>query len=152
MNFNDIRVNSSDAKAIEGHLRECAAMFDPHLSLRVNLPDYSKKLADLSDRFEFWEDNRLVGLIAAYLNAHDRRVGFISSVSVSRDFQGKGLASALLKKCFVHACKKGFQFLQLEVGEFNSKAIHFYSSKGFAFCDSNKNGFLNMKFQLSTNE
>ena len=148
MNVQEFMLNSSDAKSIEQHLCECDTKFIPPLSMRVNLPEYSKKLAECADRFEFWDKTRLVALVAAYLNAPDRQFGFISSVSVCSEFEGRGLGSQLLKKCFEHARQKGFQVLNLEVGAANIRAVEFYIKQGFTVIDALQSGFLCMQFKI----
>ena len=148
MMFQETMLNTSDAKSVEQHLCECDSKFIPPLSERVNLSEYSIKLAEHADRFEFWDKTRLVGLVAAYLNALDHQVGFISSVSVCADFEGRGIGSILLKNCFEQARQKGFQILNLEVGAANTKAIDFYLKQGFAVIDTLQSGFLCMQFKI----
>ena len=49
----------------------------------------------------------LVGLVAAYCNASDRRLAFVTSVSVLPDWSGQGLASRLIKDCICHINANG---------------------------------------------
>ena len=142
-------LNSSDAKSIERHLYECDKKFIPPLSERVSLQEYSNKLAEHADRFEFWDNTRLVALLAAYLNTPDRQVGFISSVSVCTDFEGRGLGSILLNKCCAHARSKGFRFINLEVGAANIKAINFYIKNGFEVIRELESGFIFMQHKIN---
>ena len=148
--MNSLRItnDTADAASIENHLRECDLRFVPPLSSRVSLPDYAQKLATLADRFEAWESDRLIGLVAAYLRSSNTLEGFISSVSVCGDFEGKGLASRLMQECFDAAVAKGLNFLLLEVSQRDQQACGFYRKHGFQSIGSGKSGFLKMSLQL----
>lgn len=148
--MNSLRItnDTADAASIEKHLRECDLRFVLPLSSRVSLPDYAQKLATLADRFEAWESDRLVGLVAAYLRSSNTLEGFISSVSVCGDFEGKGLASRLMQECFDSALAKGLTFLLLEVAQRDQQACGFYRKHGFQSIGGGESGFLKMSLQL----
>jgi ribosomal protein S18 acetylase RimI-like enzyme len=148
--MNSLRItnDTAGAEAIEKHLRECDMRFAPPLSSRVFLPDYAQKLSTLADRFEAWESDRLVGLVAAYLRNSNTLEGFISSVSTCGDFEGKGIASRLMQDCFDAAVAKGLTILGLEVGQHDQHACGFYRKHGFLPIEGGKSGFLKMSLQL----
>jgi ribosomal protein S18 acetylase RimI-like enzyme len=148
MNALRITNDTADAEAIEKHLRECDMRFAPPLSSRVFLPDYAQKLSTLADRFEAWESDRLIGLVAAYLSNSNTLEGFISSVSICGDFEGKGIASRLMKDCFDAALAKGLPNLVLEVLQQDQHACGFYRKNGFQPIGGGKSGFLKMSLQL----
>ena len=148
MNFLRITNDTADAAAIEKHLRECDMRFEPHLSSRVFLPDYAQKLSLLANRFEAWKSDRLIGLVAAYLRNSHTPEGFISSVSICGDFEGKGIASRLMQDCFDAASARGLTILVLEVGQFDQHACGFYRKHGFQSISGGKSGFLKMSLQL----
>lgn len=145
----EITLNKSDAAAVESHLRECDERFSPSLSARVDLADYARKLALLSDRLEAWYEGRLVGLVAAYLNNQEHRQGFVSSMSVCFDAEGRGLASALMRKCVQLAREKGCKSLGLEVGEGDQRKQAFYLKHGFTLSGKGRSGFLRMELNLT---
>jgi len=144
-----LTLNKSDAAAVESHLRECNERFSSPLSARVDLGDYARKLALLSDRFEAWDEGRLVGLVAAYLNNSESRQGFVSSVSVCFQAEGRGLASELMRKCIQLAREKGCDSLGLEVGERDQRTLAFYLKHGFTLSGKGRSGFLLMELKLT---
>ena len=148
--MNSLRItnDTADAAAIEWHLRECDMRFEPHLSSRVFLPDYAQKLSTLADCFEAWESDRLIGLVAAYLRNSKTPEGYISSVSICGDFEGKGIASRLMQDCFDAAVAKGLTILVLEVAQNDQHACGFYRKHGFQPIGGGKSGFLKMSLQL----
>jgi len=145
----EITVNRSDSITIEAHLRECDARFSPRLSARVDIGDYARKLASFADRMEIWQEGRLVGLVAAYLNNQETRRGFVSSVSVTSDCEGAGLASQLMQKCIHIAQDKGCEKLDLEVGGDDERTKSFYLRHGFALSGEGRSGFLRMELNLT---
>lgn len=143
-----ITMNASNALTIEWHLRECDKRFSPRLSDRVEIGNYARKLASLADRFEAWNDSHLVGMVAAYLNNADTRLGFVSNVTVCSEFEGVGLASELMCKCFQLARDKGCRALELEVGESDQRTQEFYFKHGFKLTGKDRSGFLRMNKDL----
>lgn len=140
--------NTASPAAIHAHLRECDARFTPPLSARVDLASYAGKLAARADRFEAWDGGRLVGLVAAYLTSTVSEKGFISSVSVTSDFGGNGLASVLMQECRETARSRGLKGLALDVSAADSGAQAFYRKSGFKVAGDLQNGFLRMQTDL----
>jgi|TARA_B100000768_G_scaffold181783_1_gene206403 GNAT superfamily N-acetyltransferase len=127
----EYHVNRATEIQIEKHLKLCEANFKPPLSERVELQGYSKKIADKAVRFEAWEENVLIALIASYCNDNENRSAFITSVSVLKEMQGKGLAKKLMKQCIKHIKALGLEQVILEVGNENANAIAFYGKHNF---------------------
>ncbi len=123
--------NRSDAAQIRAHLEACDAGFIPRLSDRVDIADYAGKLAAGAHRFEAWEGGELVGLVAVYCNAPDRRQAFITSVSVLPNARGRGIASQLVERCVTATRHASFGRLDLEVGAENEGARALYGKLGF---------------------
>ncbi len=126
-----LRQQTASCEDIQTHLTACDDQFLPRLSSRVNLRDYSCKLFDQACTFEAWYDQLLVGLVAAYLHDSVDRCGFISNVSVLRDFSGEGLGSRLMDVCTKRARELEMRELRLEVASANSAAIHLYERLKF---------------------
>ena len=132
------------------HLQECNDNFIPPLNGKVNLKDYAKKLFEKSVTFEAWADGSLKGLIASYFNSTENNIGYITNVSVTRDYQGKGIASALMNSCVKYAQEYKFNEIILEVHKDNKDAILLYKKHGFIQFE-NKEELLVMKLKLMIN-
>ncbi len=131
------------------HLFECSSSFIPNLAETVDIKEYSKKIFQKSTTFEAWANNRLIGLVAAYLNDFQNHVVFITNVSVISEFLGLGIASQLLTMCFKHAVQNNFSRVLLEVNSTNSPAIKLYEKYGFSI-DEKREKTLIMKIELAT--
>ncbi len=115
---------------------------------RVNIEEYSKKLFDNSVTFEAWVDNILIGLAAAYFNDAENHSGYITNVSITKDYKESGIASELMNMCIRYAKQYNFKEIKLEVHKDSSTAIHLFKIFGF-FDYKNKDDFMLMKLRVS---
>ncbi|MFA8433736.1 MAG: GNAT family N-acetyltransferase [Marinifilaceae bacterium] len=142
------REKTANVQEIYEHLMECKNSFNPPLDQTVNIGDYSKKIFDKSVTFEAWFDQKLIGCVAAYFNDLEKFSGFITNVSVSGDFTGKGIGSQLLHNCIEYAQKNRFKEIVLEVSPKSRGAIQLYRSFNFQE-NGSKNNLLVMKHILN---
>jgi ribosomal protein S18 acetylase RimI-like enzyme len=131
MSTTSLARDEATAAQIADHLRRCEADFVPPLGDRVNVDAYASKIAAHATRYEAWADGTLVGLVAVYRNDPARQVAFVTSVSVVREHQGRGVAAALLASAIDDARREGFGRMALEVGVANAAASRLYSNAGF---------------------
>jgi ribosomal protein S18 acetylase RimI-like enzyme len=139
-------LNRATVTQIAAHLRACDDTFVPPLSERVDIDDYSYKIANKAERFEVWIDGDLIGLVAAYCNDSEGDLAFITSVSVLMGWQGQGLASRLVAHCIDHVRGLGFARIELEVNELNRAALSLYEKHGFSA--NRANGAANMYLDI----
>ena len=123
-------INHSTQHDVEQHLLTCDESFPNRLSSRVDIPSYASKLAEKAIRFEAWDDEALVGLIACYNNTENRSV-YITSVSTLENYHGKGIAQELLNQVIQHTNTLQYKKIELEVHAVNYKAIALYTKNGF---------------------
>lgn len=143
----EYKIKVATAEQILLHLKECNENFVPFLDTRVNLEEYSKKIFDKAVTFEAWLDGAVVGLVAAYFNDFESLVGYITSVSINKDYFGKGVASRLIRDCITYANDNNFKEINLEVYKNNDQAISLYKRFGFVGCGV-KNDLIMMKLKI----
>lgn len=124
-------LNTASVAEIAEHLLCCDADFVPPLSGRVEIKDYAKKIKSKAFRFEAWSGGTLVGLVAAYCNDQEKRIAYITSVSVLKAWTGKGIAARLMSQCVEHAKAAGMRQIALEVVGNNTSTIKLYEKSGF---------------------
>ena len=124
------RRDTATTDDVHAHLTRCDADFTPPLSARLDLGDYAAKLAERAARFEAWDGDRLVGLVAAYVTPGSPEA-FISNVSVVSELRGRGVAAALVADCIDRARGSGAAALTLEVATADAAAGRFYEKLGF---------------------
>ncbi len=104
MSSHDIKysVDTATEKDILNHLNACNALFLKDLKEKVDIKEYSKKLSEKAIKFEAWQNNSLIGLIATYFNDPKNSAGYISNVSVIENSFNKGFGTKLLEKTIKH--------------------------------------------------
>lgn len=123
------KINTSDAQNIKSHFLSCDKNFLNDLSSRINLDDYIQKLVEKSVRYEAWENDRLVGLLAVYRqNPQSPDADFITNMTVSETHAGQKVASHLLSYCISQTQNTE---IRLEVGKDNHRAMNLYKKFGF---------------------
>lgn len=123
--------NQSNYDNILEHLKEVDSSFIPKLSSTISLNDYSEKLYKFSERFECWNFNKLIGLIAVYFNYQETPFTYITNVSVCKEYMGCGVAKKLMKSVFCASKNRNITRIDLHVNKSNKKAIAFYEKQHF---------------------
>jgi ribosomal protein S18 acetylase RimI-like enzyme len=143
--------NKASVEEIDEHLRKCDADFVPLLSSRVEISDYAQKIASKAMRFEAWSKGVLIGLVAAYCNDREKSIAFITSVSLMKEWMGKGIATHLMHQCIKHMHVQGIRQICLEVASDNMSAIRLYEKCGFITGNANA-PFVTMNLYLKSGE
>lgn len=141
---------ASEAK-IAKHLSRCDANFVPPLSGRIEINDYARKIVSKAMRFEAWSGGMLVGLVAAYCNDQEKRIAYITSVSVLEEWMGKDIAARLVRQCVEYAKASGMWQISLEVAVDNTPAIKLYEKSGFVAGKANAS-FVTMGIYLANGQ
>ena len=141
VNNNFYKINSANNQEIFLHLQLCNNEFIPKLNTRVDIVEYSNKIHQNSIKFEAWNKKRLIGLIALYFN-NDEFSGYITNVSVCKDYMGKGIASKLLEMCVNYAKFNKYNYIELEVNHENIPAINFYIKNYFSQKERTKDSYI----------
>lgn len=139
--------NKASIEEIMEHLCACDSDFVATLSNRVVISDYAQKIASKAIRFEAWSNGALVGLVAVYCNNKETHTSYITSVSVLKDWSGKGIAACLMRRCIKYLEALGMNQIRLEVASNNVPAIKLYEKSGFVADDTSK-PFITMNLYL----
>lgn len=124
-------IKKATAQDLLSNLKECDLDFQPPLSSRVSIEEYATKLYNNSITFEAWDNDKLIGMIAVYLNDVRGSIGYISNVCVEDKYKGYNIASNLMIMCIDYAKKNKFKNIILEVNEKSKAAIHLYNKFNF---------------------
>ena len=103
------------------------------LKSRVDLNQYSQKLAEHSYTVLLKDENRVLGVAAMYINDSENKAAFITLIGIRSQFQKSGYGSILLQHCIEKAVETGMKKIRLEVDNDNPKARDFYDRNGFQF-------------------
>ncbi len=144
----NLTVKQATARDIRDHLLKCDNSFVPPLSSRVDLADYSLKLAKKAVTFEAFAGGELIGLVAAYFTKENQNEAYITNVSVISSYEGTGLPNKLMDLCMEYAKEQKFASIVLEVSVSNRRAIRFYEKLGFK-AEPENNGQYSMRYLIS---
>lgn len=123
---------ASDKEAVEEAVIRLENRLVPSLTDRkINLSHYSEKLAQYGKVWIHYDMGNPISIIAGYFNDETTRTAYLSMLAVAEDYQGKGLASALLSEFEDYAGKHGLTYVKLEVRKQNSVAQKLYSKFGY---------------------
>lgn len=136
------KIKTATCQTIINHLKKCADCFVPRLHTYVNVTEYGKKIFSKSTTFESWDGNNLIGLVAVYYNNYETKTGYITNVSVLKDYQGFGIASKLIGNAIDFGKENTFILLALELDVDNTKAFNLYKKHGFVVVGKIKNNIL----------
>jgi N-acetylglutamate synthase-like GNAT family acetyltransferase len=127
----EFKSDCASISEIYDFLKSCDADFVPHLSSRVNITEYAKKISQNGNLFEAWCEDKLVGLVALYCNDKENGIAYITNVNVERSFMRGGIATKLVHNAIELAKSSKMQQIYLEVAINNSSARKFYELIGF---------------------
>lgn len=108
----------------------------PRISERVDLSDYSRKIAERATLFVALKDEILVGVFALYFNRYPDN-SYCPYFCVNTKYRGKHIGNNLINRAFDYCRENGSLCMQLTVSEENLSAIKFYKKNKFKFINSN---------------
>ena len=125
-----IRVlNKNESLILENYLKSVDGDFNVSLSSKINISDYAFKLVQKGVVIAVEEEQQLCGIIGLYINDEINYKGFISILSVKKQYIGKGYATSLVNQSF-KLCEEN-RIKEILVDTVNPIAEHLYKSLGF---------------------
>ncbi len=137
-----LRINHSNINDIKQHFELLPKDYVDNIKSRVDFELWIAKVTTLSDRYEVWEGDILIALVAIYINQGIDKPAYITNVSIIETKQGLGLSKKLLNYLISDLIDKGFKSIKLEVKKTNVIAINLYKSYGFEITEDNSNDSL----------
>lgn len=125
-----LTTDTSTRADIERHLASTDTLFTPPLTERVDVRSYAAKIRERARTVEAWDDEELVGLVAAYFDS-GARACFVTNVSVLSTYTGRGVATRLLGELMEMAKQEGIAAVTLEVSSQSVSALALYRKFDF---------------------
>lgn len=142
--------NTISENTLRDYLLSISDLFKPHLCDIVNIKEYAKKIFNNAIIIEAWDKNQLIGIIACYANNHQNGEAYITSVSIIKEYQGKGIAQLMLQELYKVLKNRKFTKINLEVSKHNINALNLYIKEGFKFKVENTQSYILTKDYLNT--
>lgn len=140
--MNDIKVKRNQLSQIdiqqyfEKNVDMLREMFE-----RVDLIVFSAKISTYAVHFSVSDQDDIIGFMAAYCNDEESKIAYITTISISPKYQGKGLGKKLLEEGIKYARQKGYLYVRLQVRKANIIALKFYEGFGFQKVETCENSF-----------
>ena len=133
---------------IESLLKSVDTDFDPPLSTRISIPEYSEKIHKHATIFSIHQCEELLAFVALYCNDLGNSTAYVTMVGVSRNHRGIGLASTLIESSIQFLRTRGFKSVRLEVDKSNRNAIKLYDRLGFEKVEQNEtSAFMELRLE-----
>ncbi len=119
--------NKYSPNEIYSFLQKVDSYFEPApLSTRVDLREYSEKIAKKAEHFSCEVNNQLVGILCCYINNTNGQTVYITLTCIDPKYFGLGIAKKLTENCELYANKIGFKYIEMEIPikNFRSVKIH----------------------------
>ena len=110
MKFERLKEKDAIYRAIQSFSTEFSS-----LKSRVDLNQYSQKLAEHSYTVLLKDENRVRGIAAIYINDTENKVAFITLIGIRSQFQKFGYGSILLQHCIEKAVEAGMKKFDLRL-------------------------------------
>ena len=140
MNSYKFKYNCLSYEKLHKYLKYTDKFFEPNLSSYVqDLRAYAKKIHNNALIIEAYKYNKLVGLLAIYLNSSK---AFITHFCVVPSERSKGLGRILFTLAVENAQKHSCKSIELECYTSNTKAQNFYLKQGMKIIKQNNDKLL----------
>jgi ribosomal protein S18 acetylase RimI-like enzyme len=121
---------SSSQCRIERFLIDVDMLFHAPLSEKIDLNDYSMKLAKKAKNMFLTEENQDVAHVAFYEN-HVNKTLFITSIAIKSNSQSKGLGTYLIQAVKNYAKQNHYNSIELEADSRSENLVRFYIKNDF---------------------
>lgn len=123
------KLNTASKDELSRHIIQ--SNVDHMIEVRGETRQYAQKLVQYAMRFEAWDRNALVGLVAAYVNDLIKRESYITLLCVNPLYTNQKVASNLLTHVVDYVKKMNFVKINLKVNQNNKIALKLYQNFGF---------------------
>jgi ribosomal protein S18 acetylase RimI-like enzyme len=113
------------------YLEKVDDLFPIPLSAKESLQVLAEKLLKYGTLCPEFDNEKMVGLVAGYIENTVNSLGYISVVSVLPEKQGEGIASKLVTEFLSIAKEKGLRGVNLYCDSRNDRALKMYDRLGF---------------------
>lgn len=111
-------------------------IFFEQMQSRLDITKFSEKIYHNAAQYWVFNNEKKIGFMAVYFNHPTREFGYITTISIIKEFQGIGLGKRLLEEAISHASENGFKKIRLQVHSNNIKAQNLYTKNGFEMLEN----------------
>ncbi len=121
---------------IKSYFIENDEIFFEPMQSRLDITKFSEKIYQNADQYWVINDEKKIGFMAIYFNHPTKKFGYITTISIIKEFQGTGLGKRLLEEAKFNATENGFKKIRLQVHSHNIIAQNLYTKFGFEMIEN----------------
>lgn len=126
------KADYTDEPALLAFLETIDHSFDPPLSSRVQLGQWTRKVLDLGTVMVAGEGRKFQGVIAFYCNDKETKRAFISLLGVVESARRQGIGRSLLGEAINICGREGMKSAVVTTEANNRAAVALYETMGFS--------------------
>ena len=132
------KLNETDIDAVYKVMKENPLYFQhcPPMATHQSILDDMKALpprTTYDDKYYigFYAGDSLVAVMDLILNFPNQETAFVGFFMMSKEFQGKGLGTEIIKECSGRLKEEGYQYIRLGFAKGNPQSEAFWMKNGF---------------------
>ena len=123
--------------------------FDPPLHSFVDLEAYAVKIRTLARTFEVWDNGKLIGYTAAYINDVNKKDAYGLNFSILPEYRKKhNISQEIGKMLFDTIRQEGFERLVFEVQKKATALVEYYYKHGYKYLGDKNEDYVIMGLKL----
>ncbi len=138
----DFHIESLSKEVILNFLRKNAQDHYTDLNQLIDLDKYSRKLSEKALHFTAYNHETLIALCSCYFNDYNSKIGYISGISISKNYRRMDIGSQLIKKVSTYGKSINFKQLQVKPDCNNTVLLNFFMKNGFSIYSKIENRYL----------
>lgn len=145
--INILENNEVNKNELIDFLKEVDEYFVVPLSKKVIIEDYVIKTLKLGINIAARINNKIVAVVLGYGNDKVNKIGYLSTIVVKKEFQGRNIANNLIKDFKEKCVQNGMEKIRLFVHVDNNSAIKLYKKCKFEVIDEQANYSYNITME-----
>lgn len=133
-----VKLDKKDKEKLKCFLEKINNYFPIPLIERTDISNYTDKVLEKGYAIAYQEKEEIMGVILFYANNITTKEAYISLLGVNEKYQGKHLASNLLKEAFEIIKQNGMEKIKLYTHKTNERAKKLYEKYGFVNVKSDR--------------
>ena len=128
-------IDKATVEELSTYFKASDELFDPPLRSFVDIEAYALKIRNLARTIEAWDNGKLIGYVAAYLNDENKKEGFVLNMSVFHEYRKHKVFQTLCKILIDTAKEEGYERLLFEVLKKERLLIELYRRSGYKYLE-----------------
>lgn len=124
---------------------QCDAAYTESIVARPDFESYLDKLHRFGTFLVAKDEENILGYAIMYANDIDSKEAYLTLICIKSEFQGQGVGSLMIKKCYEEALAAGMNTMRLAVLKVDQAQRGFYEKQGFSIVGGTEDRYSMLK-------